>query len=268
MLEISKQQIIEAGSQYGERAARSGVAFNRTTRRLPYPTYAEALKELRLERPQPSVTLNNLALIEHRQVLSRLGGLRVVAGVKTLQGEAYLPGVILPDGRGRVGLLTSRHDVRGTTAQDATKLFTPLQQLLLAKIAAEHQPETGQHAANGTVNGAEIGHAAVVAATLSPVNIHAKVHQLTAAGNLSARVAATGATDIQTKHGRRQNSEAVQPFEHLAGLIIVDGNQVPWPLDLDMFDLSAGFTHAAVQTQIDRPKPDLSANLANLKGAV
>ena len=187
---------------------------------------------------------------------------------------ALLPGVILPDNgsEARVGLLKSVQDQRRNSSSEASIPFTDFQQLLLAKIAAEHQPDTGKHDADNRINGAEIGHAVLVAASVDHTIVHLTVHQYIGdiawqAGPslLSAKVAETGATDVLTKNGLRKNQEAILPLYRVAALFIVKANQQPWPLGSDPLDLSAGFTYAAIQTQVGQPKPDLGANFDNLQ---
>jgi hypothetical protein len=280
MKEVSREQIIEASDAYQEAATENYVAFEKEQRKLAYPSYDQAVAKLGFEPPLADhVTLSGPDLLNNQAALRQLGGLRVVAGVKTRKGAAYLPGVVLPDRAQtvRVGLLKSVHDVRGTTGADSTRLFNDMQQLLLAKIAAEHQPDTGKHGKTGGINGAEIGHAVVTAAITRPVDIHKVVHKLVSddkprqerkPSTLSASLAATGATDVQLRNGVRKNEEDALSLNQLAGLVIVKGNQVPWPLDLEIFDVSAGFTHAALQTQTERPKPNLSDNFKSLQAEV
>lgn len=273
-LTIPKQQIIDAGGALDETAVVSGLAgleYERPTDEVPCPAYHEISIALQQELPGSMFTLKNAELTRLDEAFRMLGGARVMAGIRTKDGAGFLPGVILPDmSRGvRVGVLKSALDVR--RPDQMTEPISDIQQLLLGKIAAEHLPSVGEHkhaevrVGNETkhvsvINAAEIGHATLVAASTDPFGIHGRVHRLVHDGTLSATIAQTGATDIVSGHTVRPNEEHVYDLNRLALIAVVDHQQTPWPLDGNVFDLSAGLTHAAIQTQEDRPKPNLAAN--------
>lgn len=262
---ISSQQFVDASGSYLEVASNAGLQVEQGQKRLMYPNYSQAAIALGYDPSAPYIMLRNAHIAANKQVLRALGGLRVIAAIKTTTRNAYVPGVLLQDGAAapRVGCLLSPFDVRSTSQQEAVAPLTDLQQLLLAKIVAEHQPETAQHS-NGQVNGAEIGHAVLVAASVQPYGIHSAVHDFAGSGNFSARIADSGATDLQTSAGIRANREGVYRADQLAGIVIVRDHQSPWPLGGDSFDVSVGFTHAAVQSNTERPQPNLQANLEGL----
>jgi hypothetical protein len=276
MLELSSQQIIHASETYSDAARSSGLAFKANDEEMDYPTFEDAKTSLQLEglHGNVAITLNHQSLVQHEQAVGRLPGLRIVAGILSEQGPIYLPGIILPDTDTytRVGLLASAHDVRGSDHFGALVPFSDYQQLLLGKMTAEHQRNVGTHGTDNQVNGAEIGHAVVVAATVDEANVHQQVHRLVRNSYgrpqpsfLSSRIAAWGATDIETRRGIRKNIEKVILLTQLSHLMIVCENQTPWPLGGNMLDLSAGFTYAALQTRHGVKKPDLRANLASLQ---
>jgi hypothetical protein len=267
---IPTQQIIDASGEYASAAKATGMVYERPSERLSYPTFNQALTTLIAETNTPGgLVLGRDDLAAKQARLRQLSYLRVMVAVQGKKNAAYLPGIILPDGgaRVRVGCLTSAHDALPTEKNNATTLFSDLQHLLLAKMAAEHQPNSGSHA-GGQVNGAEINHAVVVASSRNPLNIHNTVHNLVDSRSFSARIALTGATNIQTAKGLRVNTEQTFGLDEVTALIIMKDNQIPFPLGGDSLNVSAGFTFAAVRSQSERPQPNLRANFDNLQAAV
>lgn len=263
MAEIVKQQIIEASGRYEEAAAYEGALFERPVGQIRRPTFAEAKKRLGIEGPDSVFRLKQSDAQKYSRILTVLAGLRVMAAVRSAQGKGvYVPGVIINDSGGaRIGCLTAAPDVR-VDQKEAMRPMTDFQQLLLGKLFAQHQPNAGHHTATG-VNRGEVNHAALVASSLSSDNIHRRTHQLVEGGAFSAEIAATGATNVHTIGGIRENNERILGLNQVAGIVVCAANQAPWPLDGDAFDLSAGFTHAAGLTR-PGPAPDLKRNLAEI----
>lgn len=294
---LSKDQIQDASGAYGAEATKSGLAFEAELRTFNHPSYDQIKAALQIETTVDHISLSRAELIAKEQQFKVLGGTRVVAALVTASGPGYAPGIILPDEQNtvRVGILTAPEDLRGATVQDALRPMTPTQYAFLAKIAAMHQPDTGKHLTTEndgeTINGAEIGHAVVMAATFEPVtNIHSRVHALVGDNGhgehghgdpsqpqklsaFSAQIAQTGATAIQSKvtgNSRRNDEAPPIPLSNLAGLVMLKRDQIPLPdafANLSLFDLSAGLTLAASRTQADLPKVDIAGNFNNLQEA-
>lgn len=293
---LSKDQVQDASGTYGVEATKSGLAFEAETRTFNPPSYGQIKAALQIETTADHIPLSRAELISKEQQFKLIGNTRVIAALVTPNGAGYVPGIILPDEQDivRVGILTAPEDLRGATAQDALRPMTTAQQAFLAKIAAMHQPDTGKHLTTQnereTINGAEIGHAVVMAVTFEPVtDIHGRVHAMVGddghgkhghrdkpnqppkLSNFSAQIAQTGATAIQSKAtgNIRRNDEAPPiPLRNLAGLVILERDQIPLPdafANLSLFDLSAGLTLAASRTQLDLPKVDIPGNFNALQ---
>lgn len=293
---LSKDQIQDASGAYSAEAAKSGLAFEAETRTFTPPTYGQIKAVLQKETTADHIALTPAELTAKEQQFKVLGGARVAVALVTANSAGYAPGIILPDEQNtvRVGILTAPEDLRGATAQDALRPMTLTQHAFLAKIAAMHQSDTGKHLktkeGGEAINGAEIGHAVVMAATFEPVpDIHGRVHAMVGddghgkhghhdkpnqppkLSDFSAQIARTGATAIQSKAtgNIRRNDEAPPiPLRSVAGLVILERDQVPLPdafSRLSLFDLSAGLTLAASRTQTDRPKVDIPGNFNKLQ---
>lgn len=272
---LSTEQILDASGTYGEAAVTSGVTYERRSREVPYPSFAEAKRVLGIEAPLKQLVVRQADLAATAAGLRRLGGLRVMVGAQTAEQKGYFPGVILPDDgqEVRIGCLKASPDIRPADPAEAVKPLSDLQHILLGKIAAAHLPRIGEHGSRGTVNGAEIGHAVLVGATLDASRVHANVHAYTGHAEqpaqrtpslLSAKVASTGATHLRSEAGERPNYEHVFKVSEVSHLIIVENHQLPWPLEGDAFDLAAGVTRAAVRTHARNEQPNLRANFDNL----
>ena len=188
-------------------------------------------------------------------------------GIKTAKGAAFLPSIVLPDSTKyglRFGSLHAAEDVRKSTMEDAVRPLTDFQQLLLAKIAAEHLPDTGKHGEGGRMNGGEIGHAVVALALPDPANIHHKVHSLVDSTSLSATLASSGVTDMIVAGKPRVNRELILTPQQVAGVVIAEAHQAPFPIQ-NAFDVSAGFTYVAQETQ--GKKLNLARNLSGMAAA-
>lgn len=265
-MNISKEQLVDAAGQYGDVAQTEGVTFERAGNQLMPPTFTEIKYTLGVESMDQALTLRAADTLK----LAAVPQTRVMVGINTPKGAAYLPGIVLPDSTPhevRFGCLAAPEDMRPSTHTDAVKGLNAFQQILLAKIAAQHQPEVGEHGSDGKLNAADIGHA-VVAATYSAINdIHGQVHTLVEAKSLSADIAQKGATNMAftdeggRMSGIRQNTELVFNQTQIAGVIIVDAHQLPFPI-ADEFEVSAGFTLAAQQSRGEAP--DLARNFAGM----
>lgn len=259
-MNISKEQLRDAAGSYGEAAKYEGVAFDRTDKELATPHFWEIKHALGLSNNDSVVT----ASAADAEKLWVVPNARVIVGVNTQKGAALLPGIVLPDSRPgnvRFGCLYAAEDIRGTSQEDAKANLTSYQQLLLAKIAAEHQPNIGDHDFGHRVNGAEIGHAVIAAAIASPAGIHNTIHNYVDSKRFSAKLSERGITDVQFGGSIRKNLEQVFTAQQIAGIVVVDSHQMPFPVT-DAFDVSAGFTLAAQQSR--GQSPDIAANLSEM----
>ena len=217
-MKFTTDQFEDAAGRYGDIAQQEGVLFERKNDKMTPPTYREIKHKLKIETDGPVIMLSSARADE----LATLPQTRVIVGVNKDGKKAFVPGIVLPDSKPnnvRIGALTAAEDMRPADQQSITRPFTDFQQVLLAKIAAQHMPETGSHSGS-KVNGGEIGHAVVAAALTDARDIHQQVHQLVEGTQLSADIAASGITDFGVNGNVRQNREYVLTSDSIAVFVV------------------------------------------------
>lgn len=228
-----------------------------------------------------------------REALATLPGLRVI--VKTPltdsagnRGIYPVPGIVLPDATVatgvRVGILTGPNDIIVNREQLQAAVeggLSDMQIDMLRLMAAEHAPSSGSHVAapelpsKQRVNFADVGHAAVLASAKSPIQIHDRVHQVTAKktpddmvivpSTLAPSVAQTGAIHIGTPNGVRLVGNHIISGNAICDVIIAKVHQDPSrlqrQLDLTPVELTAGMIMGATSTHpSEYPRPNVSWN--------
>lgn len=258
---ISQEQLADATGQIHDVADYEGVAFEQTDNYLYSPAWWEIQQALDRDGAEKVFALDP----HEASGLAGVPNTRVMVGVNTANGAAFLPGVVLPDstyGNLRFGCLYAAEDVRRPDFEEAKLPLNPFQQMLLGKIAAEHEPGVGAHLSDGRINAADVGHAVMLSAVQTPVDIHSLAHSYIDTNQFSAQVANKGVTDLKLGNGNiRTNREQILTPNDIAGLVVVENHQIPFPVE-DPFDASASFTLVAQQSRGVRP--NLTANIAGM----
>lgn len=258
---ISQEQLADATGQIHDVADYEGVAFEQTDDYLYSPSWWEIQQALSRDGTEDAFALDP----HETSGLLSVPNTRVMVGINTANGAAILPGIVLPDstpGNLRFGCLFAPEDVRRPDYEEAKMPLNSFQQMLLGKIAAEHEPGVGAHLNDGGLNAADVGHAVMLAAVETPANIHALAHSYLDTNQFSAQVANKGVTDFNLGNGyTRVNREHILTPNDIAGLVVVENHQMPFPID-DPFDTSAAFTLVAQQSR--GVLPNLTANIAGM----
>ncbi|HYH74853.1 MAG TPA: hypothetical protein VD735_02730 [Candidatus Saccharimonadales bacterium] len=265
---IPTSQLEDSAAEFGLMASRQAgdALYQPDTAMLPNPGYDQAARVLQFDARQP---VQYISPVDDR--LNRLAGLRVLAAVQTRDRKSvYLPGVILPDIGvvPRIGCLQGPDIVQqGDVRAVAARPLEDLQQVYLEQMLAMHGKGVGEHA-QGTLNVADIGHAALIASTGSHAasGIENKVHDFVARG-LSKSVADTGALNVQVGHTVRHIREVVLPARQAAHLIVARQHQMPSSARMPAAQLAVGVTLAAVRSKRSSyPQPDIATNVRAMVG--
>jgi len=183
--------------------------------------------------------------------LAKCENLRVMAGVQTRDRKTvYLPGVVLRPKDGRISLACLTTD--SVTSENAlSRPFSAMQQTLLDNMYIMQKSDPSH---NGTsMNAAEIGHGALIAASPTPVGIHGAVHTLAGGGTFAQTFSNEGYMDIGRGHDTRQVRPVILGLRQLADLRVYSEHQLTEPnmlgISLKAGELAIGVILAAAETR-------------------